>query len=152
MHPTSVSWDITLLHLFSWTFIYFRQKEPIKIQIWWNFTWAVESQELVNFRAASEKSQKFTLMDYFCPNYMKFELKKYSGVTFHDTEQWCKIGINLDFVVSKMAWGTGWTFIRAPKSWKNCTLLSSLYSKHITFQLENFRGIMCHDTEECYKI
>ena len=41
----------------------------------------------MNFRAASEKSQNFTLMDYFCPNYMKFELKQYSGVTFHDTEQ-----------------------------------------------------------------
>ena len=28
---------------FSWNFIYFQQKQPIKVQIWWNFTWAVES-------------------------------------------------------------------------------------------------------------
>ena len=26
---------------FSWNFIYFQQKYPIKVQIWWNFTWAV---------------------------------------------------------------------------------------------------------------
>ena len=42
--------------------------------------------------------------------------KKYRGVFFHDTKQWCKIGINAALMVSKMAWGLGWTFIRAPKS------------------------------------
>ena len=44
--------------------------------------------------------------------------KKDRGVIFHDTEQWCKIWINPDLMVSKMAWGIGWTFIRAPKSLK----------------------------------
>ena len=33
--------------------------------------------------------------------------KKYRGVICHDTEQWCKNWINLDFVVSKMAQATG---------------------------------------------
>ena len=28
--------------LFSWNFIYHQKKEPIKVQIWWNFTWAVQ--------------------------------------------------------------------------------------------------------------
>ena len=42
--------------------------------------------------------------------------KKYRGVFFHDTKQWWKIGINPALMVSKMAWGLGWTFIRAPKS------------------------------------
>ena len=32
MHHSSVSWEITLLHFFSWTFIWFVQKEPIKVQ------------------------------------------------------------------------------------------------------------------------
>ena len=28
-----MSWDINPLHIFSWNFIYFQQKEPIKVQI-----------------------------------------------------------------------------------------------------------------------
>ena len=35
-----------------------------------------------------------------------------------------------DLVVSKIAWGIGWTFIRAPKSLKNCTLMGSFCPKH----------------------
>ena len=42
LHQSSVSWDITTLYFYSWSFIYFQPKEPIKVQIWWNFTWAVE--------------------------------------------------------------------------------------------------------------
>ena len=34
------------------------------------------------------------------------------------------------------------------KSLKNCTLMAAFYPKHIMFQLENFTGTMCHDTEE----
>ena len=50
--------------------------------------------------------------------YMRFELKKYRGVIFHDTEQWYKIWIKPDLVVSKMEWGIWWTFTRALKVWK----------------------------------
>ena len=77
-----------------------------------------DMRNLVNFHPTTQKSKNFTPMGYFCPKYMRFELKKYRGVIFHDTEQWCKIWINPDLVVSKMAWGIGWTFIRAPKSLK----------------------------------
>ena len=52
-----------------------------------------------------------------------------------------------DLVVSKMACGSGWTFIRALKSLKNCTLMGFFCPKDIMFQQENFKGIMCHDTE-----
>ena len=45
-----------------------------------------------------------------------------------------------------MAWGIGWTFIRALKCPKNYTLMGSFCRKHM-FQLENFKGIMYHDTE-----
>ena len=47
-------------------------------------------RNLVNFHATIQKSENFTLMDHFCPKYMRFELKNYRGVIFHDTEQWCK--------------------------------------------------------------
>ena len=36
LHHSSVSWDLTPLYFFNWNFIYFQQKEPIKVQIWWN--------------------------------------------------------------------------------------------------------------------
>ena len=75
----SVSWDITPLYFFSWNFRYFQQKEPIKVQIWWNFMWTVESLKF------------WTFMSSFCPNYIKFQLKKYRRVISYDTEEWCKV-------------------------------------------------------------
>ena len=71
-------------------------------------------------------------MGSFCPKYTRFEVEKYRGVIFHGTEQWFKIWINPDLVASKMAWGIGWTFIRALKSLKNCTLMDSFCRKHTT--------------------
>ena len=38
--------DITSLYFFTWNFIYFQQKEPIKVQIWQVFTWTVESSKI----------------------------------------------------------------------------------------------------------
>ena len=38
-------------------------------------------RNLVNFHPTTQKSKSF------CPRYMRFELKKYRGVIFHDTEQ-----------------------------------------------------------------
>ena len=110
-----------------------------------------DMKDLVNFHPITQRSKSFTLMAYFCRKYMGFELKRYREVIFHDTEQRCIIWINPDLMVSKMAWGIGWTFIRALKSLKNCTLVGSFCPKHM-FQEENFRGILCHDTEGWYKI
>ena len=89
----------------------------------------------MNFHPATQKSESF------CPKYMRFELKKYKGVIFHDTEQWCKIWINPDLVVSKMAWGIGWTFIRAPKSLKIVHWWAA-FAQSIHCQLENLGGIV----------
>ena len=76
---SSVSWCITPLYFFSWNFIYFQQKEPINVQIWWNFTWAAESLKFS------------TLMGSRCKNHIKFSLKKYRSVISHDIEEWCKV-------------------------------------------------------------
>ena len=67
-HHSLVSWGITPVYFFSWNLIYFQQKEPIKVQIWQNFTWAVESLKFC------------TLMGFFCPSLIKFQLKKYRRV------------------------------------------------------------------------
>ena len=62
-------------------------------------------------------------MGYFCPNHVHFQLNKYRRVTSHDTEEWCKVWLNVDLVVSKLAWEIGWTFIKALKNLKICTLM-----------------------------
>ena len=44
-------------------------------------------KNLVSFHPTTQNSKNFTLMGHFCPKYIRFELKKYRGVIFHDTEQ-----------------------------------------------------------------
>ena len=46
-----------------------------------------DMKDLVNFDPTTQKSESFTSTRYFCSNYMRFELKKYRGFIFHDTEQ-----------------------------------------------------------------
>ena len=58
LHHSSVSRDITSLYFFSWNCICFQQKEPIKVQIWWNVTWEVWSQTFC------------PLMGSFCPHHI----------------------------------------------------------------------------------
>ena len=65
-----------------------------------------------------------------------------------DTEQWCKIWINLAL------WFQKWheeldelSLEHSQKSEKNGTLIGSFYPKHLMFQLGNFIRIMCHNTE-----
>ena len=41
----------------------------------------------MNFHPITQKSEKFASMDSFCLKYIRFELKKYGGVIFHDTEK-----------------------------------------------------------------
>ena len=96
-------------------------------------------KNLVNFHQTTQKSENFTSMGSFCPKYIRLELKQYRKVIHYNTEQWCKIWINLDLVVSKMTSGNGWTFIRALK---NCTLMGSFCPKHIIFSL-NISEILC---------
>ena len=103
----------------------------------------------MNFHTTTQKSKKFTSMGYFCTKYMRFELKRYRRVIFHDSEEWGENWINPDLVVSKMAWGIGWAFIRSIKAW---IFVHWRAIKHIMFPLENFRGTMCDDTEGQCKI
>ena len=99
LHRSLVSWDITPLNCFSWNFIYFKQKDPIKEQIWWNFTRAVES-----------------LMGSFCLNHINFSAKKVqkSYLSWH----W-RVMQSLKknwLVVSNMTWGIWWIFTQPLKS------------------------------------
>ena len=84
----SLSWEITLLYLFSWDFIWFGQK-PIRVQ---NFRL---STALVKFH------QSCTLIVSFWWKYIKFQLKKCGGVMSHDTEEWYKIWRKTDLLFQK---------------------------------------------------
>ena len=46
-----------------------------------------DMRNLMKFQPTTEKPKNFTLMGYFCPKYIRFELKKYRGVIFLDIEQ-----------------------------------------------------------------
>ena len=39
----------------------------------------------------SKVSKICTFISFYCTNYLMIDLKKYRGVIFHDTENWCKI-------------------------------------------------------------
>ena len=46
-----------------------------------------DKRNLVNFHPTTQKSENVFSMCFFCPKYTRFELQKYRGVIFHDTEQ-----------------------------------------------------------------
>ena len=118
------------------------------------FTFKFDMRNLVNFHPNTQKPTNFTSMGCFCPKCMMFELKKCRGLIFHDTERWCKIWINPDLVV----WFQKWLeeldelSLEHPKVWKLHIDGLFLSKAYILFQLENFRVIMCHDTEWCCKV
>ena len=78
-----------------------------------------DMRNLVNFHPTTQKSENFTSMGYFCPKYMRFELKKYRGVIFHGTEQWCKIWKTLTLWFQKWHEELGeLSSLEHPKVWK----------------------------------
>ena len=46
-----------------------------------------DMRNLVSFHPTTQKPKNFTSLGYFCPEYFRFELKKYRGFIFHYTEQ-----------------------------------------------------------------
>ena len=101
----------------------------------------------VNFHQATQKSENFILMCSVFPNCTKFELKNIEELSFITLNSDSNLSKPYDLMVSKLAWGIRWNFIRALRSLKICTLIFSLCPKHLIFRVENIRGIMCHDTE-----
>ena len=91
------------INLSSWNF-------PEILALWWApfvrviLSFSQESTEefsLMTLKSTAKFKEKLTfgfkydmkdLVNF--PKYIRFELKKYRGVVFHDTEQWCKNWIN----------------------------------------------------------
>ena len=49
----------------------------------------------------SQVSKICIFISSYCAKYLKFDLKKYRGVIFHDTEEWCKIWRKTDMLFGK---------------------------------------------------
>ena len=107
--------------------MYFQQKEPIKVQICWNFTWAAESLKFCilmgsccSFKVLAKKVQKSYLSWHWR---LMQSLKK-----------------NL-LVISNMTWGTGWILTR-PTTEKSKNFFSMAYfcPKYMRFELKKYRS------------
>ena len=92
------------------------------------------------------------LMCSFWAKYILFELRKYSGVIFHETEVRYKIwgGINLSFKNFHKEFVKFWP--ERSKASKIFTLRGSFWAKYILFEPKKYRGVILHETEEGYKI
>ena len=117
------------------------KKTDLQFQIW--------HEEFCEFSPNHSKVPKFHFDGLFLSNkiYMRFELKNTEELSFMtlNSEQWCKIWINPDVAVLKLASGIGWTFIGALKSLKNYELMGS-FCPNQCFSWK-ISGIMYHDTE-----
>ena len=136
MHHSSVLWEITLLYFFCWNFMWFGRKEPIKVQNFRHSTVHVKFHQIC------------TLIGSFCWKYIKFQLKKYKGVMYHDTEEWCNIWRKID-LFQKMT-RLLWILIRALKSLKYLHFDWSLSCKIYNVWPKKYRGVTFHDTEESW--
>ena len=100
----------------------------------------------------SKVSKIFILMGSFWAKYILFELKKYRGVIFHETEEGYKIcrGINSSF----QNWHKEFDKIlpKHSKVSKIFILMGSYWAKYILCELKKYREVIFQETEEGYKI
>ena len=94
----------------------------------------------------------FILMGSFWAKYILFELKKYRGVIFYETEKEYKIwrGMDLSFQNSHKKFDKFWP--EYSKVLQIFTLLGSLWVKYTFLELKKYRGVIFHKTEEGYKV
>ena len=97
-----------------------------------------------------ENLKDFHFNDSLWANYILFALKK--GVIFHDIEQWCKIWRKTDLLLGKWHEEFDKIWPEHSKVSKIFTLMGSLWAKYILFELQRYRGVIFHETEEGYKI
>ena len=109
--------------------------------------------EISDFRLLPWKFHHIcTLIGSFFWKYIRFQLKKYTGVMSHDTEQWCTIWRKTYFCFKIDKNLVNLT--RALESPKNVHFgWFSFCAKYTTFDLKKYRGVVIfHDTKEWCKI
>ena len=95
----------------------------------------------------SKVSKIFILMGSFWAKYIFFELKKYRGIIFHETEKRYKIwrGIDLSFRNAK---GIYQNLTQALESFRHYHFSGLLLSKVYILWTKKYRGIIFHETGE----
>ena len=91
-------------------------------------------------------------MGCFLPNYIMFELKKYTGVMFNCTQDWYKIWKKTGLFFQKLTWGLWQIFTRALESLQIGTLMAYFCLKLQMYECKTCKGVMCHDNDEWWKI
>ena len=138
MHHPSVSREITILYFFSWNFIWFGQKEPIKVQNFKLTTAHEISPNLYFDRLLLLKSYKISAKkiqrSYVSWQWRAMQNLKKTNLLF---QKWQEFG---EF----------WS--EHSKVSKICTLIGPFCAKYVTFDLNKYRGVIFHDTEEVCKI
>ena len=113
--------------------------QSLKEKLTCGFKYDISNMNLVNFHLTTRKSENFTSMGYFCPKYMKFELKKYRGVISRGTKQWCKIWKTLTLWFQKWHEELGeLSSLEHPKVWK-LYIDRHFLSKAYTVSVRNFQ-------------
>ena len=90
-------------------------------------------------------------MGYFWAKYVLFELKKYSGIIFHETEERYKIWRGIDLFQN---WHKEFDKIwpKHSKVSKIFILMGSFWAKYVLLELKKYRGVIFHYNEEWCKI
>ena len=91
-------------------------------------------------------------MGSFWTKYILFELKKYRGVIFRETEEGYKIWKGTDFSFKIDIRNLTGFDLSTQKSQTIFTLRGSFWAKYILFELKKYRRAIFHETEEGYKI
>ena len=97
-------------------------------------------------------SKMFILMCSFWAKYLLFELKKYRGVIFQETEEGYKIWGRIDSPCQNCHKEFDKFWVVGSKVSKIFPLMGSLWASYILFELKKYRGVIFHETEEGYKI
>ena len=130
-----MSWDITPLYFFSWNFISIQQKELIKVQIWWNFTWAAEKSHFDglllsrSYKVPAKKVQK---------SYLSWQWRMIQGLK--------KIWV----LFSNMTWGIWWILMRAVESLKIFTFMGLFCKKYWMVELKKQKNCVVK-SYSCFK-
>ena len=112
-----------------------------------------DMRNLTNFDPSTWKSQKiFILMCSFWAKYILFELKKYRGVIFHETEEGYKTWRGIDLLFQNWPKELDKFWPEHSKVSKIFALMDSFWAKYILFELKKYRGVIFHDIEEWCKI
>ena len=96
----------------------------------------------------SKISNIYTLMDWFWPKYIMFQLKRYRGVMFDCTQDWYKVWRKTGLCFQKLTWGIWQIFTRALENLKNLHFNRLLLTQvNNVWAKKKYRGVMFDGTK-----